>query len=330
MLFYKVFVNSFVGSNRAASQNFMKRLYLSLLWLLSIGISACSLTEATGNGYSEASKIALSSVEDLYRFMTYSDRRVPLVSAHRGGPEPGYPENAIETFQHSANKQPLIIECDIALTKDSVLVMMHDDKLDRTTTGKGLLSNHTLAELKALKLKDNEGKVTSFKIPTLDDVLKWGKGKVIFTLDIKRGVPMDLVVDAVKRHQAASYSVIITYNATQAAQVHQLAPDLMISASIRKMDDLLRLNDYGIPDNRLLAFVGVSEPEPSLYKRLHEHGIMCILGTMGNLDKRAESRGDGLYYQLIERGADILSTDRHNEAGVQLAKYRKDHQIRAY
>ncbi|WP_134090709.1 glycerophosphodiester phosphodiesterase family protein [Olivibacter sp. XZL3] len=308
----------------------MKRFYLSLIWLFGVGISACSLTEANSSNYSEPSKIALSSVEDLYKFLTYSEQRVPLISAHRGGPEPGYPENAIETFQHSANKQPLIIECDIALSKDSVLVMMHDDKLDRTTTGQGLLQDYTFDELRKLKLKDNEGAITSYKIPTLDEVLVWGRGKVIFTLDIKRGVPLDLVINAVKRHNAAAYSVIITYSATQAREVHQLAPDLMISVGIKKVDDLLRLNDYGIPDNRLVAFVGVSEPDKFLYKRLHEHGIMCILGTMGNLDKRAETRGDALYYELIERGADILSTDRHNEAGIQLAKYRKDHQIRAY
>lgn len=308
----------------------MKRFYLSLLWLLSVGVSACSLTEANNSIYSEPSKISFSSVEDLYKFLTYSERRVPLISAHRGGPAPGYPENAIETFQHSANKQPLIIECDIALTKDSVLVMMHDDRLDRTSTGKGLIKNYTLAELKKFKLKDNEGNLTAYKIPTLEEVLKWGRGKVIFTLDVKRGVPMDLVIDAVKRYNAAPYAIIITYNANQAAEVHRLAPDLMISVSIRKVDDLLRLNDYGIPDNRLVAFVGVSEPDPFLYKRLHEHGIMCILGTMGNLDRRAEAREEALYYKLIKDGADILSTDRHNEAGRQLAKYRKDHRIQVY
>ena len=43
------------------------------------------------------------------------------MSAHRGGPYPGYPENAIETFEYIASQIPTVIECDIAMTKDSVL-----------------------------------------------------------------------------------------------------------------------------------------------------------------------------------------------------------------
>lgn len=304
-----------------------KFFYIAALILLCIGANGCSFTDANGGSYNRQSGFELRSIEDLYQFLTYNKQRLPLVSAHRGGPEPGYPENAIETFERSASRQPLIIECDIALTKDSMLVMMHDDKLDRTTNGKGLLSDYTLKELKQFYLKDNEGKQTAFRIPTLDEVLRWGKGKVIFTLDIKRGVPLDLVMDAVRRNAAAPYAVIITYSASQAAQVYQIAPELMISASIKTTDDLVRLNDYGIPDNRLVAFVGISEPGSELYKELHDHGIMCIIGTMGNLDNRAKARGDDLYYGLIERGADIIATDRHNEAGVQLAKYRKDNRI---
>lgn len=306
----------------------MRKLYCSgMIFLFFITITGCSFTEANSNSYKEKATVRLSTIEDLYRFLTYSEQRFPLISAHRGGPQKGYPENALETFQRSLSKQPLVIECDIALTKDSALVMMHDDYLDRTSTGHGLLADYTLQELKRLYLKDNDGKETSFRIPTLDEVLQWGRGKVIFTLDIKKGVPAEMVVDAVRKNDAAAYAVIITYNANQAAEIHRLAPNLMLSVSVRQIDDLVRLNDYGIPDNRLVAFVGVSEPDAALYEHLHEHGIMCIIGTMGNLDKRAATRGDDLYYKLIQNGADIISTDRVDEAGVQLLKYRKDKRI---
>ncbi len=291
------------------------------------GLIACT-APATMNALSgDKVRIELQTVEDLYRFTTYSDSRVPLISAHRGGPEPGFPENALETFENAAAKQPLIIEFDIALSKDSVLVLMHDDKLDRTTTGTGLVRDYTLEELKDLRLKDNDGQITKFQIPTLTEALKWGKGRVLYTLDVKRGVPYEMVIDEIRRTRAETYSIFITYSADQAARVHRLAPDLMISASIRKPEDLLRLNDLGVPDNRLVAFVGVSEPEPETYAFLHEHGVLCILGTMGNLDNQAKARGDVLYYDFIDRGADILSTDRHNEAGLQLQKYRLDRQL---
>lgn len=271
--------------------------------------------------------LQFKTTEELRNFLSYSEKRIPLVSAHRGGPEKGYPENAVETFQHSIGFQPLVIECDIALSKDSALVMMHDDRLDRTTTGTGPIQDYTLAELKKLQLKDNDGNVTSFRIPTLDEVLQWGKGKVIFTLDVKRGVPFEKVIAAVRRNKAESCSVIITYNANQAAEVHKLAEDLMISASIRGKEDLERLNNYGVPDNRLIAFVGVSEPDASVYQLLHEHKIQCILGTMGNLDRMAIARGDKVYYDFVSHGADVLSSDRPKEAGQSLKQYITDHKL---
>lgn len=260
-------------------------------------------------------------IEDLYRFLTYSENRVPLVSAHRGGPDIDYPENAIETFQRVASKIPAIIECDIALTKDSVLVLMHDETLDRTTTGKGKLNQHTLAELKELRLKDPTGTVTNYRIPTLEETLKWGVGKVIFTLDVKRNVPYQLVVDAIRKTKAEAYVVIITYNANQAAIVHNLAPDLMISASIKSVEDLIRLNDLDVPDTRLVAFVGTSQADKKLSDLLHQHGILCILGTIGNLDRQAQQRGEQVYAEYIENGADILSTDRPLQAAKTLGYY---------
>ncbi|MBK1441954.1 glycerophosphodiester phosphodiesterase family protein [Parapedobacter sp. ISTM3] len=296
--------------------------------VISLFITSCLPSNLGSSDFRyAANKIKLTSVSDLYRFFTYNEKRYPLVSAHRGGPAPGFPENAIETFENSYRHQPIIIEFDVRLTKDSVLVLMHDETLDRTTSGTGKLSEITFAALRKLRLKDSEGNLTAYRIPTLDEALQWGAGKVVFTIDVKRDVPYAAVIEAIRRNSAQAYSVVITYNADQAAAVHQLAPDLMISASIRSADDLLRLSDRNIPDNRLLAFVGTSEAPTSVYELLHGHGIPCILGTMGNLDKRAATRGDTVYTGLVERGADILSTDRPIEAGRALHAYRNAHKL---
>lgn len=270
-----------------------------------------------------------NSIDDLYKFLTYSDARVPLVSAHRGGPMPGYPENAIETFANVAHKMPAIIECDIAMSKDSTLVLMHDEYLDRTSNGKGRVNSYTTEDLKELRLKDNDGKITNFQIPTLEEALVWGVGKVIFTLDVKKNVPYRLVIDAVRKAGAEAYVIIITYSANQAAVVHNLAPDLMISASIKNTDDLIRLNDHDVPDTRLVAFVGTRQADKKLSNLLHEHGIMCILGTIGNLDKQAERNGEQVYANYIENGADILSTDRPFEAAKSLSFYSKKRNLQS-
>ena len=291
----------------------MKKLLLIVLTVFSINAA-----------YSQQHVLKFKTVEDLQKFLQWTPARYPLISAHRGGPTPGFPENAIETFANTLKLHPAIIECDAALSKDSVLVMMHDDKLERTSNGTGIIREKSLAELRELKLKDNEGTITSFGIPTLDEVLKWGKDKVIFTLDVKRGVPYQKMVEAVRRNKAEPYSIMITYSANQAAEVHKLAPDLMISASIRSVADLERLNQMGVPNNRIVAFVGTSAPDKEVYDYLHSKGIMCILGTMGNLDRSAKAQGDKIYRTLVENGADILSTDRNKESAEQLLKYAKE------
>lgn len=278
-------------------------------------------SEVAEEGLAISPKFKIESVDELYQFLTYGEGSVPLVSAHRGGPHPGYPENCLATMVEVAKEMPAIMEVDIAMTKDSVLVLMHDETLNRTTTGKGKLANKTWEQLQELHLKDNGGTITDFRIPTLLDVLKWGKGRVIYTLDVKRDVPYELVLKAVREAQAEANSIIITYTANQAAAVSRLAPDIMISATIKNQDDLTRLNDLGIPDNRLIAFVGTREPQPELYSLLRQHGIKSILGTIGNLDKSADKAGYQRYAEYIDRGADVLSTDRPFEAWKALSFY---------
>ena len=244
-------------------------------------------------------------------FFGYHPNQTPKISAHRGGGDlKGYPENCIESFAYLAKQMPVVIECDIDLTKDSVLVMMHDQTLDRTTTGTGKLIEKTYAELAPFRLEDNMGNLTPYKIPTLEQVLRWGKGKVTFTLDVKRNVSFDKVVDMVHRTGTGDYVAVITYNAPDAAKVHKLDPNLMISVTIRNRAEYDRLHDLGIPDNRMLAFVGVKEPDADLYQFLHQKGIACILGTLGNLDKQAAAKGDQVYKQFARNGADVMSTDR--------------------
>lgn len=278
--------------------------------------------------YAQPYPIKFKTVKEFQKFMKWTPERYPLVSCHRGGVTAGFPENAIETFEHSYQLHPTIIECDAALTKDSLLVMMHDDRLDRTSNGTGSIREKTLAELKEFYLKDGDGNLTSYKIPLLDEVLVWGKDKVIFTLDVKRGVPYKKMVEAVRRNHAEAYSIMITYSADQAAEVHNLAPDLMISASIRSSADLDRINQLGVPNDRLVAFVGTSAPEKQVYELLHSKGIWCILGTMGNLDKSAQARGETIYSELIKGGADILSSDRGAESAKELARYAAEEKLR--
>lgn len=255
-------------------------------------------------------------INNLPNYFQYSSGKSPLISAHRGGGTyAGYPENCLESFGYLARQMPVIIECDIASTKDSVLIMMHDNTYDRTTTGTGNVADQPYAYARSLYLEDDRGIRTNYRIPTLDDVLKWGTNKVIYTLDVKNGVPYRWVVEAIQKAKAENYAAVITYTVPQAELVYRLDRRIMISVTIRNLDEYERLHAAGIPDNRMIAFVGTREPSADLYDFLHKKKIMTILGTLGNLDKMAEARGDHTYRKFVENGADILSTDRPMEAG---------------
>lgn len=258
--------------------------------------------------------IHLSELEETREFYRWTSDRVPMVSAHRGGPYPGYPENAIETFAHVLRYTPAIIELDVAMTRDSVLVLMHDDTLDRTTNGTGKVQDVTYTYIQSLYLKDLEGKLTKFKVPTLEEALLWSKGKALLTVDIKRSVPFEKVIEAVRKTDSAPYAALISYTFPAAKKLHALAPDLMLSVTIRNQDEIGRFEDTGIPWNRVIAFTGVAERIPEFNRSLHEKGAFTILGTLGNLDRSARSRGDALYAEFIQNGADILATDRPIEA----------------
>ena len=83
----------------------------------------------------------------------------------------------------------------------------------------------------------------------------------------------------------------------------------MLSASIIGIKGIQRLLANGINPSCLLAFVGVYKSPKTVYSLLHKNGIQAILGTMGNLDRKAEKYGFQIYNQLLKNGADILATD---------------------
>ncbi len=260
--------------------------------------------------------IELSSLEETRDFYKWTSDRIPLVSAHRGGPYPGFPENAIETFAHVLEFTPTIIELDVAMTKDSVLVLMHDDDLDRTTNGTGKVEEVTFEYIQGLLLEDNEGKLTDFKVPTLKEALAWSKGKALLTVDIKQSVPYEKIVAEVRKTGSEAHAALITYSFAAAKTLHSLAPELMLSVTIRNEDEIKRLEETGIPWDRVIAFTGIAERTPEFNQALHDKGIFTILGVLGNLDKSAEAHGDQLYASFIQKGADILATDRPIEAAA--------------
>lgn len=105
-----------------------------------------------------------------------------MIIAHRGNWR-NAPENSLQGYKQCIDGGIDGIEIDVHMTKDSAIVIMHDDTLDRTTTGKGLVSDYTLEQIKQLNLKSPIGVVTRQKVPTLEEVLDLCNGKVLIQVD---------------------------------------------------------------------------------------------------------------------------------------------------
>ncbi|GGW67153.1 glycerophosphoryl diester phosphodiesterase [Winogradskyella epiphytica] len=245
-----------------------------------------------------------------------SHKGYPNISVHRGGKGLlNYPENCLETIKFLNDSISAVYEVDVAQTKDGQLVLLHDNAIDRTTTGSGKISDLTYAELQQFNLIDDFGNKTDYKIPLFSEVLTWcSNNNVILTIDIKRSVSQKDVINAIRKAKAEDISLVITYDLKQARMAYELAPDLLLSVPARNHDEFDRLLKSGIPTKNMIAFTGTRLSDQSLFQRLHDENIVCILGTLGNLDNRAEARGEHLYRQWIDLGADILATDRPFEA----------------
>lgn len=248
----------------------------------------------------------------LEEFRVDKAEKLPKISLHRGGLGiAGYPENCLETMSYFSERLEGIYEIDVSMTRDGQLVLFHDNSLDRTSTGSGALKKFSLEELSEFYLKDEFGTVTSFKIPLFKDVLQWAKKEgVILTVDIKRNVPLEAVLKEIRKAQAEDHSIIITYDLEQALKAYKTAPHLMLSVSARNYSELKALLESGIPTRNMIAFTGTRLSNIELYKRLKEENILSMLGTLGNLDKMAKTRGDHLYTYWLSMGINIIATDR--------------------
>ena len=120
----------------------------------------------------------------------------------------------------------------------------------------------------------------------------WAKeNKVILTIDIKRSVNLKDVIDVIREVKAEPISIIITYDIKQAERAHKLAPNLLLSVTARNQKELDWLIHSSIPTENMMAFTGTRQSSPELYNKIHSYGIKCILGTLGNLDRQAKSKG---------------------------------------
>lgn len=257
----------------------------------------------------------------LKAFFRYTRDRIPFVSAHRGGARAGYPENCLETFENTLHHTWAILEIDPHYTRDSAIVLMHDPTLERTSTGQGKVSDYTREELKALRLKDTEGQITDYTIPTLDEALEWAQGKTILILDMK-DVPMEARVKKIQQHQAQAYAMVMAYTFEDAQRCYALDKNIMMEVFIPDKEAADRFEETGVPWENVVTFITHTQPkDEAVCQYLHQKRVMGIIGSSRTIDqaytekKISDKQLEKGYRDIIQSGADIIEADLGIEAG---------------
>ena len=256
-----------------------------------------------------------------------------VLSAHRATLTDGTDaENALQSIRATGAALPnSIVEIDIARTRDGQLVLMHDETLDRTTTGRGKVSDQTLDQVRRAVVERGDGRSTGEPVPTLEEALAAaGEAGVIASIDLKpapgtHGVDLAREVTAeVHRVGAQSRVILITYSAEDARAIGAMAPEMMLSAGL---NDVAGLGGLNAP--QVLAWTGTREPRPELWRALRTRGIEVQYGTLGPEERRWDTRfaADGdlsEYADLVGQGVTVIASDRALAAsealGPQLAR----------
>lgn len=296
----------------------MRRALVALV----LALAACGQGEGASapspsNASAAASSATLAPTDLPAFFDCLRERRFTALSAHRGGPAAGFAENAIPTFEHTLAIAPAIMEVDVAATRDDVLVLMHDDTVDRTTNGTGAVDRLTAAQFAALKLRDDDGQVLEAHPPTLRKALDWAARKTILALDTKPGVSYEDVARAVNAAHAMDRVVFITYSVAGAARLHHVAPSAMLFVTIKSTRDLDDLVRRGVDLAHVAAWTGTDEPDSALNSALAQRGVEVEFGTLGgpsSWDARFAREGREQYAAFADTGLQLISTGRPREA----------------
>lgn len=160
-------------------------------------------------------------------------REYPLVLGHRGAS--GYaPENTIESFKMALDMNADGVELDVQMSKDGVLVIIHDEFIDRTSNGKGWVKDYTFEELRSFNFNNHKEGYEFCNIPTLEEVLELfkGTGKLI-NIEIKSNIINypDIVkktIDMVRKHEMQDQVLYSSFNHQSCLEVEAYDPDAYV------------------------------------------------------------------------------------------------------
>ncbi|MBR4626538.1 MAG: glycerophosphoryl diester phosphodiesterase membrane domain-containing protein [Ruminococcus sp.] len=206
------------------------------------------------------------------------------ISAHRGF-STAAPENTRYAFEAALESDTDYIELDVQLTKDGKLVVFHDNTLDRTTNGTGLLTEHTYDELMELSAGCKFGDGTEYadaRIMTLEEVLRLvGKDKML-NIEIKdvgdAECAVEMTVDLITKYNITTSCYVSSFSYPLMRQVKRLEPKIKTAliANVATSTSFSRLKDI---DAVSLNYLFVNK---SVVNAAHRNGKRVFVWTVNS------------------------------------------------
>jgi glycerophosphoryl diester phosphodiesterase len=243
----------------------------------------------------------------------------PLVVAHQGG-DGIYPGNTLYAFQHAAALGVDVIETDLRQTKDGVLVISHDESVERISNGTGRIPDLTYAELQKLDAGYNwsadGGKTFPFRgqgisYTSLEAVFK-ALPEMHFNIDMKQTEPpiAENFCNLIRKYNMDQKVLSASFSHTNNVQFRKLCPEVTSSGDETETIQFVVLNFLGL--GRLyspefaafqvpLAQSGIPVVTQAFIDAAHERNVRVDVWT---IDDPAEMR------RLINMNVDSIITDR--------------------
>jgi glycerophosphoryl diester phosphodiesterase len=180
-------------------------------------------------------------------------KNVRQVIAHRGSMS-DRPENTLASLKRAIEIKAHASEVDVRTTKDGALVCMHDADVSRTTSGKGKVSELTLAEIRKLDAGSwFDKKFAGERVPTLREALAGAKGKIAIMLDLVEDgdAYVRKIAAEVKAHGDPKRTVLGIRSVAQAKAFKKLLPDAQQIGLVPTTDSIDAFADAGVSAIRL-------------------------------------------------------------------------------
>jgi len=214
------------------------------------------------------------------------------IIGHRGarGIEP---ENTMRSFQKAVELQVDYIECDVHMTKDGRIVLMHDHTVDRTTNGSGAVNSFSFDEIR--KLDAGKGEM----IPTLQELLDLAREIVKLHIELKDETAVEKTVRLVEKNGMEEKVFLTSGNTNTLKRVRELNASISKEHIFGKPpDDAI---DRALSVNAKRVSCHISHLTSEFVQKAHENGLHVIAWPPNTVEEAKKA---------VECGVDLICTDR--------------------